>query len=231
MQAKIFKHLGKIYISLAKGTLLSLYRTYAEEKMTEAINEMGFSEKDLIQSKSKQDRIAQKVSEDILRRKEHREVFGALYVFADFNQADIEICFELKDSFNPKKDKVTNLEELIKACAESTLTDFAYRHKKDIRHFQLKQYRGPLTPDALSNFIKSNLKKYGGNMGDVNLLVILQSTDKFMSINFQEVHESLLQATNESGGEIIVSYNDLVDGQRMITVYPKLAEAIKPPSQ
>ena len=186
----------------------------------------GHSYDDIKQNKEMKSKIADSVITVGLKDKSNIEFFIALDTcFSVYQGNDRKICFVLKDSIPPET-KPANLEKLKKIIKEDTLTDFAIWSEGNLRQFQLKQYKGELKTEAFFDFIKIKLKSYGNNLGNVNLLLILQgSGDNIFGvneINFKELHRQIGELKLNFSGEILVTYNEQNKFNIINQVYPAL---------
>lgn len=138
-----------------------------------------------------------------------RKVFASLFIFLDFYEASSEICFELRNEFNPSRDKIITLEDLNKFRKGDSNSDFIIKSRDGLRKFQLKRYRNDLNTQEIFNFIKEKVAHYGNNLGDTkpNLLIVLQSlAHDVFKIDFHELHEKLKSLNLKFKGQILISY-------------------------
>ena len=161
--------------------------------------------------------IANKIS----KSKDH-EIFAALYTFLKFYEKNSQLCFELKNNFNVNKE-IKSLTDLKDVKEEDTLNDFIIKSKNGFRLFQLKRYRNKLDTDEILKFIKSKLSHYGNNLGNTNLLIILQSKERNLSkIDFKKINKEINNFNLKSKSQILVTYNENNKFQIINQIYPKL---------
>lgn len=199
----------------------------------EEIDKSGHSEEEVLTDEQKKNEIVDLVVAQGLRKKEDIEIFAALDTcFSFYNHEDSRICFVLKRTIQKSEIKVKNLEDLKSIAEESTLTDFAI-FSGGLRQFQLKQYRGELKTDTLFNFMKKKLADYGNNLGEVNLLILLQGkigSDSVQEteIDFKVLHEKVLSLNLELKAEILLMHNEKNQFQIIHQVYPEYKILKKP---
>ena len=152
-----------------------LYKEDCEKDIRIVVAKFGFNHFDLHNDKEKLNKIADYVVKKRLKNKENIEIFAAISSIITFFNNDGKICFVLKNNFNIKKEYIKNIDDLKMAIEEKTLTDFAIWNN-GLRQFQLKQYRFKLETNLFFEFIKKILRGYGNDLGDVNLLIILQGS-------------------------------------------------------
>ncbi|MHA1371610.1 MAG: hypothetical protein ACTSRA_18070, partial [Promethearchaeota archaeon] len=179
-------------------------------KKSELLGEMikqNLSFDDLRNDYSKMEKLSNLVGERGAQHRDEHEIFVALFIVLDFYEAGSEVCFELEDSFNLNKDKILSLKDLNKFRTDPP--DFIIKSKDGLRQFELKRYRDGLNTEEVFNFIKKKVAHYGNDLGDMNLLLILQSSAYDIStINFHELHERLKSLNLKFQGQILIFYNE-----------------------
>ena len=143
-------------------------------------------------------------------------------MYLRFYQDKSKVCFKLKDGSDPEKQRVDTLEKLKVAIKENDLTDFLIMSDDGCRAFQLKSFMGETNLDNLFSLIDKKLKHYGYDLGDVNLLITMQSKGDIPDNFFEDLHSKLLQLPIKGEGCILVSYNENNMYDVMNTVYPTL---------
>lgn len=167
--------------------------------------------------------ITDKVSNRLATDRDKHEVFAGAFNLVDFYGEDSQICFEMKSGFNPKRDTIGNLDELNK-MRNGSVSDVGILSKEQLRLFQLKRYRESLTNEALLKFLTKKIKKYGYNLGEMNLLLILQTPgDDISALDFKKIHEGLKNLNLAPSGWVLISYNENYKFSVINTVFPKLA--------
>lgn len=159
----------------------------------------------------------------LFRDRDEHEVFAATYSISDFYGENSKICFEMKEGFNSSKNLPLTLDDLNRHRKINSIVDFGILSDSELRQFQLKRYRGDLSSRHLLQFIEKILKHYGNDMGDVNLLIILQSPGTKINDNiFKELHGELIKRDFSFGGHILISFNANNKFDIIKTVFPEL---------
>lgn len=212
MGINLFKIKGKQFICFSKESLLALFNISKKSELVEIIKNTNIPFSQLIT------KLSNKTSSD---RDEH-EIFVALFILIDFYEEGTEICFEMRNDFNPNKDKINIIRDLNKFRDNGTDTDFIFKSKNDLRFFQLKRYRGNLNTESLFDFIKNKIKHYG-DLGTINLLILLQSIDDGSpNFDFHVLHERIKLLNLKFGGEILILFNNANKINTIINIYPDL---------
>jgi hypothetical protein len=189
--------------------------------LEEEILRRGYSSEDLLRN-GKEKMIEIVNATNNLQDKEDIEIFSALYVFLKFFSEKDQVCFLLKDGVSAKVENIDSMEKLKESLKENDLTDFGLMNDDGYRAFQLKQYKGKADPKELFAFMEKKLRHYGNNMGDVNLLVVLQSQGAIEENFFEDLHANLKTLKLNGSGHILVSYNEDNKFDVLNTVYPTL---------
>jgi len=203
-----------------KDELLKLFETAKKSEIVNELSKQKISFDDLKKNPAEMERVAGILSQKTANDRDEHEIFGVLYVFIDFYEGS-EICFELKSDFNPKEDTINSLDDLNRHRADPP--DFIVKSTDGLREFELKRYRNALDTDTILKFITEKVQHYGNDLGDMNLLLLLQSDAYDVSkIEFHDLHEKIQNLKFSFEGQILISYNennkDLVINQ----VYPDL---------
>jgi len=171
--------------------------------------------------------ISDVASKRTSKNKEEHEIFSAFYIFLNFYKKDSQVCFELKNNFDTKK-SINGLTDLRKAAEESTLNDFIIKSRSELRLFQLKRYRDEVNAEKVIRFIKKVLAHYGNNLGETNLLVMLESPKWYSVIKdgfFEKINIELNNLNLKSESQILIAYNEDNKYSVIIQVYPKLTRS------
>ncbi len=155
------------------------------------------------------------------KSKEEIEIFSALYLFPQFYPGSM-VCFPLRSEVRPIAENFDTLEKLKASLKENDLTDFGLIRNDGYRAFQMKQYKGTTNPDDLFAFISEKLRHYGNNMGDVNLLILLQSQGPIEENFFEDLADKIATLNLKQGGHILISYNENNRFDVINTIYPIL---------
>jgi len=93
----------------------------------------------------------------------------------------------------------------------------------EFRQFQLKRYQEGLNTQNIFDFIKKKIEHYANDLGDMNLLLVLQSQAWDVSyVDFHELHDKLKSLNLTFRGQILISYNES-DREKVINqVYPDI---------
>jgi len=214
-----FKHM----ICLDKNELARFYKDSKDAEYINEISKKGYTIKELKGNNQKIHEIVDTVVDRGLKDKDEVEIFAALFCYSEFYPKGSKICFVLKDGFNLSKDVINSLQDLKSAIKENELTDFGIFSNNELRQFQLKRYRGKLTAQESFDFIKNKIEHYAKDLGDINLLIVLQSSNPAIPNNFfHEVHEKLKEIKLVSDGQVLISYNENMQFLVMNQVYPLL---------
>lgn len=210
-------------IRLSKPELGELIRFAGYREITNALSQRGWSINDIRDDPAKMKAVSDAIAKRAVTDRDEHEIFGALFVFADFYSPDSGICFELKPGFNNTRDTISSLDDLKKFREGDSDVDFAIMTGDQLRIFQLKRYRGELNTEVLLDFIKTKLRHYGNNLGDTNLLIITQSDIPDISgVDFTVMHQELTSMGLTFPGAILVSYNAMNRNMIINQVYPNL---------
>jgi len=206
-------------ICFDSADLKQLFEAPSRKELARETAKSGYSGKEFLQDRSKIQKIVDAVK--IVKDNEDVEIFVALYAFLKFYPA-AKICFILKDAIDPKREIIDSIEKLKSSLKQNDLTDFGFMTKDGVRAFQLKTYRGKTASDELFGFIKEKLLHYANNIGEVNLLILLQSEGNIEGSFFQNIHESLTKLSIKGSGHILISYNEGNKFDVINSVYPTL---------
>lgn len=207
-------------ICFTPDELKHIYNAPLRKRLMEEILKSGYSINELSVDRNKMEEITKRIP--ILQDKEEIEIFCALYVFAEMYKGETKICFLLKDGVNPEKEYIDSLEKLKVSLKEKDLTDFLLQNSDGFRAYQLKSYRGKTEVNEFFEFLKKKLRHYCNDMGEVNLLITMQSQGDFTGNFFQDIHERLKKINLKSTGHILISYNEDNKFDVTNTVYPTL---------
>ncbi len=208
-------------VCFSKGELSRLFEVAKKSELLGEMIKQGFSFDDLRNDYSKMEKLANFVGERGAQHRDEHEIFAALFIFSDFYETESEICFKLQDNFNPNKDRIASLQDLNRFRADPP--DFIVKSNDGFRQFELKRYRGGLNTEETFNFIKKRVAHYGNDLGDTNLLLVLQSSAYDVStIDFHELHERLKLLSLKFEGQILISYNENNKEMVINQVHPEL---------
>jgi len=180
--------------------------------------------KEMLNKNISMEEISNSVSHKGSNDRDEHEIFLALFIFLDFYGDESEVCFELNHNFNPHKNKISILKDLNNARANDSISDFIIKSKNDWRQFQLKRYRDELNTQKIFDFINEKVRHYGNNLGDTNLLIVLQPPIVYTitDISFHKLYEKVKSLNLKFGGQILILYNKNNNEQVIIQVYPQL---------
>lgn len=214
-------YLKKLHmVGFEVGELRKLHKADSLNLMREIMDSKGWSLDSLRKDGAKMLEIVN-LSKQKRNNKEDIEIFSALFFFSDFYK-NTKILFPLKSTTNINDIKIVTLDALKKHLREDTSTDFAFMMEDGLRQFQLKQYRGDISTEAVFNFIKKKLAHYGNDLGNVNLILILQKEGGDISnIDFEALNLLIVELKLKSNFHVLISYNEENKFDVIITVYPK----------
>lgn len=202
--------------------LLALLELDAKAELLDEMRARGLSFDDLRKDRRLMVELASDVGQKTAEHRDKHEVFGAAFDLVDFYGAESLICFEMRSGFDPNKDRITTLEELNRH-REGSVSDVLILSGDVTRSFQMKRYRGPLDDQAIFEFIAEKVASYGNDLGDMNLLLILQSKDNDLSlVDFSKIHEKLTELDYSFGAWIMIVHNENNRYSVINTVYPDL---------
>ncbi len=208
-------------LCFAKSELLRLFKIAKQAEIRQEMIKKNLSFDDLRNDYSKMKKVAKEIGERGARDRDEHEIFAALFSFIDFYEDGSEICFKLKTDFDINKNKITSLQDLNKFRDDPP--DFIIRSSDGLREFELKRYRDKLGTEEIFEFLKKKVAHYGNNLGDVNLLLVLQPPAYSLSnIDFQELHTKLRSLNLKFQGQILISYNENNKEDVINQVYPDL---------
>jgi len=214
-------------IGFDKKYFSGLFYESAIKLLGEQLENNGLVLSDLQGNKKLMNEITDKVVAIGIKKKEDIEIFVALDFIITFCPENSQLFFTLKNGVDHKKISINNINDFKNIVEEKTITDFATFFNREFRQFQLKQYRNELETNKILQFITDNLKKYGDDLGEVNLLVLLQGKNK--SGNFQKCEIDFYRINNELNnknynfsGQILISYNEQNKKHIINQVYPSL---------
>jgi hypothetical protein len=204
--------------------IIGIFKATKQREISEICEEKNIDKRELLNNKQKMELIVNEIVEKSKRKKEDIEVFIAIDdCLTWYSDADKKVCFVLKSGVQGDKLNIEDLDDLKKVVEESTLTDFAI-WSNGLRKFQLKQYKEDLTTDCFFEKIKKILDKYGNDLGQTNLLFVLQSDDKKVKIDidFKDLNKKLIELKIKNIGEILVQYNQNNNFIVINQIYPEV---------
>jgi len=152
------------------------------------------------------------LSRQSINSKDYEFYTGILDLY-EFFEKNCKLCFYLKNSFNPRTDQITSIDEIY--CYRDDPPDIIVRHKGSFYEFELKRYRNEFNLDKLSNFLKKKIiQHYSGKQ---NFLVILQlkpHSNIDLDI-FRQLHEVLKCEKNQPG---IIGFSFNKDNKEIILI-------------
>lgn len=227
------RHLKKQnIICFSHFELKELYRNNRMEKLYKTLRKKELSWSELKENYAKKVEVVNAAIEKDLKCKEQIEILAALNSCIVFYGKDSEIGFPLKDSYDIRRNPIRSLENLVKATKENTLTDFAFIVDDRIYQFQFKLYKCILETETFIDFLKKILRKYGGKLIKVNLLIMLQGTEsdgmQKLNISFPQVRDALNSISIDLEGSILVRFNEGNRFDHLVEVCPG-SFAIKSP--
>jgi hypothetical protein len=216
---------NRTFVCFSQQELGAIYKAGKINDLKKEMAARKVSLGDIANDRSKMKEIADAVGDRGAADRDEHEIFASRFIFTYFYGKDSEVCFEMRDEFNPTRDKIASLEDLIGFRKVATDSDFMIRAKDGFRNFQMKRYRGELDTQSLFEFIVNKVAHYANNLGDTNLLVQIQGPDYArMDVNFHELHDKIKSEGFRFLGQILISYNDNNKSQVIIQVHPELTE-------
>lgn len=213
-------------LCFSKEELTQLFEISHKKRILEEMVKRGISFKDLRHNPSYMEIIADSISKKSSQDKDEHEIFASLFTFLKFYKKDSEVCFEVKENFDPYKNKIVKIEDLNKFRKIDSDNDFIIKSDNELRKFQLKRYRGGLTAEEIFKFIKVKLDHYCGDLGDTNLLILFQPQQYLeVDINFKKLHDNLKSLGLKSKGQILLTLNHKCEKELIIQIYPRLTKS------
>lgn len=229
---EFFKLKNKNIVCFAKEELQNIFEIAKKTELSEEIIKQKTSLENLREDYGKMKNLADIISAKTSNDRDDHEIFASIFVFVDFYEKGSGICFEVKNNFNPSRDKISTLQDL--NDIRNDPPDFIIKSNDGVREFELKRYRDDLTTEGVFNFIEKKIKHYG-NLGDMNILLILQSAANDISnVNFQKLSAELKSLGLKSKGQVLISYNENNKDMVINQVFPDLTTTripFKLPSQ
>ncbi|GEM_PF-3120584 len=147
------------------------------------------------------------------------EFFTSILDLYEQFEKNCEFCFNLKNTFNPKVNKIISIDDLYRYREDPP--DAIVLYKNNFYEFELKRYRDEFTFDKLYTFLKKKIILHYS--GKSNFLVILQlKPNSNIDLNiFKKLHESLKKETNQPG-IIGFSLNNNNEEMILVRVLPEL---------
>lgn len=170
---------------------------------------------------------------NLVRKNNKRTEFVELFSATNLAELVYEsnntlVCFELKKTIQPNLiTKLNTYQELVNILEKNTIVDFAIFNNDGLRQFQLKQYKNLLETEQVAKFIKKKLEGYG-DLGQINLLVLLQGPDNDdsqivpINIDFELIHNILKNGKFKTNAEVLIAMNDRNEEEVITQVYPSL---------
>ncbi len=217
-----FKFKNKNIVCFKKEELQNIFEVAKKAEFFDEIEKQKISLEDLRSDPDKMENLAKIVSDRTSNGRDDHEIFASIFVFADFYENGSEICFELKNTFNSSRDKIITLQDL--NHVRNDPPDFIIKSSDGYREFELKRYRGGLTTNEVFDFLFKKIKHYGNNLGDMNLLLVLQSSGNDISkIDFYELNSKVKALNLKFEGWVLISYNESNKEMVINQVFPDLA--------
>lgn len=217
----LLKTNGKNILCFSKEELSKLFGSAKKAELIEEIENQNLFINNLRGNPQKMHKIAKIISDKTSQHRDDHEIFAVLFVFFNFYGSDSEICFKLKNEFNVDKDKISSLNDLNKYRSDPP--DFIIKSKDGFREFEMKRYRDKLNTKSIFEFIKRKIEHYCNNLGDMNLLLVLQSEAYDVSnIDFNKLYENIKSLNFRFKGQILIFYNENNKDGIINQVYPDL---------
>ncbi len=206
-----------------------------DRDLTTLLSQRGLTLTDLRNNPTLLESIADDLGKRNAASRDNHEIFTALFTVVDFFPEGSLVGFPMKQSFSPEKNTIMNIDDLLASKEINSLNDFLIHTKDEIYSFQLKRYRGKPDTQELLVFLRETISGYYGQLGDTNLLVILQpESNDLAAIDFDSLHTGLRGTKDLGNGTVLITYN--ANGERNVIqqVHPERAISARdsqPPSQ
>lgn len=210
-------------ICMSRSELEGMYREARHEQLLKVISEKGYSINELREDRNKMQEVADQVRLTYLKSKEEIEIFVVLFGHLSMYPEGSEVGFILKDTINARTVSINTLEQLKSSIKENSITDFGIMSDGDLRQFQLKQFRGKLSTCDLFKFIEKKIRHYGKDLGNTNLLILLQSEEGNMDdVDLEELSKNIHSIGIKSDIEVMLSYNENNTHDVICVIYPEV---------
>ncbi|MBU1706142.1 hypothetical protein KKG19_05475 [Patescibacteria group bacterium] len=213
-------HKKENIVCFTKEEINSLIKEAKQKEIFIEMAKRGTSFDDLANNMALRDEISNAIVSKLSKDKDEVEIFIVATMLPDFYDNDCEICFSLKDTFNPEKTPIKDLATLKAAIKENSPIDFWILTKAGFSAFQLKRYRDNPTNEELLTFIENKLKHYGNNMGDINLLILLQPQNRSLTVDFEGLSEKIAKKGLGFKGSILIWFNEGNKFDVIVELYP-----------
>ena len=153
------------------------------------------------------------------------EFYTAILDLYEQFEKDCEFCFNLKDTFDPKINKINSIDDLYNYREDPP--DVIVLYKNNFYEFELKRYREDFTFNKLYNFLKKKIILHYS--GKTNFLIVLQlkpNTNIDLNI-FRRLHESLKNENNQPG-IVGFSLNKNNEEMLLVRILPELNMSKRP---
>lgn len=147
------------------------------------------------------------------------EYFTSILDLYEQFEKNCDFCFDLKPSFDYKRNIIQNLDDLTKYKDDPP--DAIVLYKKQYFEFELKRYRDELTVDSMYGFLKKKIILHYSERQ--NYLILLQPAP-FSNLSlevFKKLHERLMKEKNIPG-IIGFSLNNNNKGMILARIFPNL---------
>jgi hypothetical protein len=218
-----YKYQSHIIVCFSRKEIELLLKDSQLVEIMEAFKESGISADELLADSAKMSKMVEPFVEKFKKDGDGTEIFNATFSFAAFYREKSEICFYLKNTFNPRKAFIRSWVALKGAIDKDSMSDFIIKNQQEFLSFQLKTYHDALTTDELFEFILRQINKYGRKMGKENLIVLIQSEDADISdVDFENLQNRLLELDLGSEAHVFISYNEADQFNVTNQIYPIL---------
>lgn len=222
---KLRRYNSSIIACFSYKELILLFEENKKQLLLQIMRDRGVNMESLLANKTLMEEIAEEATQRLLGDTDQTELFFAIFSlchFYDINKT--EICYELKRSFNPRRNHIATFDDLLSYLEKNTITDCIISTPEGYRFFQLKDYVGPFETEKLFKYISKKIDSYG-SMGKTNMLINLRPltlmTDP-MQIDFHKLHGLLKETGLQTQADVLIHYNNMDESNILISVYPDL---------
>ena len=202
---------GKIKIRISAKELVLLIISKFFNKLTKKIVEGSYNDSEIpIYIKN--------LAKDSVDSTDYEFFTTILELYEQFEKK-CDFCFNLKDSFDPLKNKIQTLDDLSRYREDPP--DVIVYYQDNYYEFELKRYRDNLTFKSLYDFVKKKIILHYS--GKSNYLILIQpSPYSVISFDiFKKLHE-VIKKGGKQPGIIGFTLNNNNKEIMLIRVFPKL---------
>lgn len=217
-------------ICYEKKELEKLFKASMSHKIERKLANLGIPMGALINNFQKIEQLIDGIIKRTAQDRDEHEIFFAIYVMSNFYDEEVNIGFKMKSGYNPERDNIHSMDDLISFRQIDTDYDFIIQTRDGFRMMQLKRYRGELSTESIFAFLKGKIKGYGNNLGDTNLLILIQPNKDFdvATLDLEQLNVNIQTLNLSFRGQIILAWNERNVNNLLVQIYPELRKKTIP---